>query len=214
MSTIHNIAFSTEKVVWIRREIYTDQTSFKKQSKTVSNKYVGGCWCERTTGDGLFHWRKRYYGLWTGIWVRRDRLKRLGLDLFFFTNFLLHKKFIDGLESCCGLLWCFYQLFGLSFWRHPFTAEDPLVSKWFNARFLQICFNEGNLATLVIRNFFNATVWSYLKSNKSHLTPGSWVTTATIKATERGWSMSNIKASRRSDLPPCAKHFPAVLCQE
>ncbi len=30
----------------------------------------------------------------------------------------------------CGLLWCFYQLFGLSFWRHPFTAEDPLVSKW------------------------------------------------------------------------------------
>ncbi len=22
----------------------------------------------------------------------------------------------------------FYQLFGLSFWRHPFTAEHPLVS--------------------------------------------------------------------------------------
>ncbi len=38
----------------------------------------------------------------------------------------------------CGLLWCFYQLFGLSFWRHPFTAEDPLVSKWWNATFLQI----------------------------------------------------------------------------
>ncbi len=36
----------------------------------------------------------------------------------------------------CGLLWCFYQLFGLSFWRHPFTAEDPLVSKWWNAMFL------------------------------------------------------------------------------
>ncbi len=27
-----------------------------------------------------------------------------------------------------GLLWCFYQLFGLSFWRHPFTAEHPLVN--------------------------------------------------------------------------------------
>ncbi len=38
----------------------------------------------------------------------------------------------------CGLLWCFYQLFGLSFWRHPFTAEDPLLSKWCNATFLQI----------------------------------------------------------------------------
>ncbi len=24
----------------------------------------------------------------------------------------------------------FFQLCGLSFWRHPFTAEDPLVSKW------------------------------------------------------------------------------------
>ncbi len=39
----------------------------------------------------------------------------------------------------CGLLWCFFQLFGLSFWRHPFTAEHPLVSKWCNAKFLQIC---------------------------------------------------------------------------
>ncbi len=39
----------------------------------------------------------------------------------------------------CGLLWCFYQLFGLSFWRHPFTAEDPLLSEWWNATFLQIC---------------------------------------------------------------------------
>ncbi len=45
----------------------------------------------------------------------------------------------------CGLLWCFYQLFGLSFWRHPFTAEDPLVSKWCNATFLQICSDEETL---------------------------------------------------------------------
>ncbi len=36
----------------------------------------------------------------------------------------------------------FYQLFGLSFWRHPFTAEDPLVSMWCNAKFLQICSDE------------------------------------------------------------------------
>ncbi len=42
----------------------------------------------------------------------------------------------------CGLLWCFYQLFGLSFWRHPFTAEDPLVSKWCNATCLKICSDE------------------------------------------------------------------------
>ncbi len=31
----------------------------------------------------------------------------------------------------------FYQLFGLSFWRHPFTEEDSLVSKWWNS--LDIC---------------------------------------------------------------------------
>ncbi len=35
--------------------------------------------------------------------------------------------------SIVDFLWCLYQLFFvLSFWRHPFTAEDPLVSKWYN----------------------------------------------------------------------------------
>ncbi len=55
--------------------------------------------------------------------VRSDSLK-----LKFLTNtqhwFL--KMLTDGLE-CVDYLWCFYQLFGLSIWRHPFTAEDPLV---------------------------------------------------------------------------------------
>ncbi len=50
-------------------------------------------------------------------------------------------KGTEELESC-GLLSCFYQLFGLSFWRHPFTAEDSLVSKWCNATFLQIFSHE------------------------------------------------------------------------
>ncbi len=36
------------------------------------------------------------------------------------------------------LLWCFYQLFEILFWQHPFTAEDPLVSRWGNAKFLQM----------------------------------------------------------------------------
>ncbi len=42
----------------------------------------------------------------------------------------------------CRLLWKFDQLFGLSFWRHPFTPEDPLVSKWCIAKFLRICSDE------------------------------------------------------------------------
>ncbi len=52
-------------------------------------------------------------------------------------SFWFHEMLTDGLEWC-GLLWCFYQLFGLSFWRHPFTAEDPLLRQWCNATFLQI----------------------------------------------------------------------------
>lgn len=38
----------------------------------------------------------------------------------------------------------FLQVFGLSLWRHLFTAEDLLVSKGYNAKFLQICFDEEN----------------------------------------------------------------------
>ncbi len=41
-----------------------------------------------------------------------------------------------------GVYLCFYQLFELSFWRHPFTADNPLVSKWCNAKFIQICYYE------------------------------------------------------------------------
>ncbi len=60
---------------------------------------------------------------------------------FFFTTNSLHKTLTDGLDTR-GLLWCFYQLFELSFWRHPFTAEDPLLSKWCNVKFLKICSDE------------------------------------------------------------------------
>ncbi len=42
----------------------------------------------------------------------------------------------------CELLLCFNKVFGLSFWRHPFTAEDPFTSKWCNTKCLQICSNE------------------------------------------------------------------------
>ncbi len=38
-------------------------------------------------------------------------------------SFWLVKTLTNGLEWC-GLLWCFYQLFGLSFWRHPFQGSQ------------------------------------------------------------------------------------------
>ncbi len=48
---------------------------------------------------------------------------------------------------CTGVVWIecgfvFNQQFELSDWRHPFTAEDPLVSKGYNATFVQICPDE------------------------------------------------------------------------
>ncbi len=64
------------------------------------------------------------------------------MDLFLTnTQLLLHKMLIDD-WSYLWIIVMFYQLFGLSFWRHPFTTEDPLVSKWCKATFLQICSNE------------------------------------------------------------------------
>ncbi len=48
------------------------------------------------------------------------------------------------LTELCGLFvdYCnFYWLFGLSLWRHLFTADDPLVS---SATFLQNCSDEEN----------------------------------------------------------------------
>ncbi len=53
----------------------------------------------------------------------------------------------------------FFQLFGLSFWRHPFTAEDPLVSKWCNAKFLQICFDEETNSSTSWMTWVNFHYW-------------------------------------------------------
>ncbi len=53
----------------------------------------------------------------------------------------------------CGLLCCFNQLFGVSIWRHPFTAEDPLMSEWCYVKHLQICSDDR-----LSRFFFNCNV--------------------------------------------------------
>ncbi len=64
-------------------------------------------------------------------------VKNVLIDLFLTNTHLLALQDVHWWSGVvwitCGLLWCFYQLFGLSFWRHPFTAEDPLLSKWCNA---------------------------------------------------------------------------------
>ncbi len=91
----------------------------------------------------LFHWRKRYYELRTRV---LDESNILQVKMSWWMHFLWKQLFTSEdvnwwtgvVWIACGLLWCFISLFGLSIWRHPFTAEDPLVSKWCNATFLQI----------------------------------------------------------------------------
>ncbi len=41
----------------------------------------------------------------------------------------------------------------LSFWRHPFPAEDQLVSKWFNSKCIQICNEEKQ--SIPLRKIYN-----------------------------------------------------------
>ncbi len=75
------------------------------------------------------------------------------MDLFLTNIYLFNLKDINWWTGVvwitCGLLCCFYQLFRLSFWRHPFTAEDPMVSKWCDAKFLQIFSDEEKLIYMV-----------------------------------------------------------------
>ncbi len=61
------------------------------------NKYVSGFWCERTTVNGLFHWRKRYYFSWKQLEFLNDGF------VSYKHSFTLHKTLTDGLEWC-GLL--------------------------------------------------------------------------------------------------------------
>ncbi len=53
------------------------------------------------------------------------------MDLFVTSMQLVNSFHVDYCDV-------FYQLFGLSFWRHPFTADNPLLSKGYDARFFQI----------------------------------------------------------------------------
>ncbi len=134
------------------RNMHRSSTVYKlKQSKTVHkydkyrhiDKYVGGSWCERTAEDGLFPLEVALLSIMDSYFGQKQRFKVLITDLFLTNMKPLASQDVNWWTErvwiTCGLLWCFYQLFGLSFWWHPFTAEDPLVSKWCDAKFLQIC---------------------------------------------------------------------------
>ncbi len=60
------------------------------------------------------------------------------IDLFITNMQLFAYQDVNWWTGVVWIMVMFLSSFGLSFWRHPFTAEDPLVSKWCNATFLQI----------------------------------------------------------------------------
>ncbi len=86
---VHNIAFSSEKVNLSESGEKYAQIKHSLHPTKVLNKPVGRFWCDRTTGDRLFHWWKRYSGLWTILFVIIDGLKLNALMVALF----LHKAF-------------------------------------------------------------------------------------------------------------------------
>ncbi len=97
------------------------------------------CFCIKTVHDLciFLSWFRR------GDFSVEKATSKLMINVFI-TNMQLFTlpMLIDGLESVCitcGLLWCFYQLFGTLILTAPIHCRDPLVSKWCNAKFIQIC---------------------------------------------------------------------------
>ncbi len=81
-SSIHNIAYALKVILSNlnqERKKHRLSTNYKwKHSKTVLNKICW--WILRGQVDGLFHWRKHYYGLWTSILARSKGFKLKCLD--------------------------------------------------------------------------------------------------------------------------------------
>ncbi len=103
-------------------------------------------WCRR---DNFCYWRK-CYGLWTGILIVNNSLKWKMSWWIYYKLFRLLVDYCDVFISCLD-----------SFWRHPFTAEEPLVSKWCNATFLKICSDETNSSTSWMANVHFWENYSY-----------------------------------------------------
>ncbi len=151
--------------------------------------------------------------LWIFIsWFRRD-------DVFTKESNIMDRGLFDGgfvyykhtavcftrrsLMDCSHVdyLWIIVMFYQLSFWRHPFTAEDPLVNKWCNATFLQIyvkksfCMSIKNLYFDLSVRFFRTTTHcvngKIIKEMNANLKP--WTTSKSLKqhnSTERfskGW---------------------------
>ncbi len=80
------------------------------------------------------------------------------MDLFFKNIQLFTSQYVNWWSGEVCIIVMFYQLFGLSFWRHPFTAEHPLLSKWRNPTFVQIC---SQLETKYLLDLMRVNTFSF-----------------------------------------------------
>ncbi len=117
-SSLHNVAFSIYKVVLSESgEKCIHHALFKNGN---SSKQICIFWCER---EWIFFLKEKL------LLIMVIRITGTVFCFLQINSFSL----INGVVSITnGLLWWFYQLLGLSYWRHSFTAEVPLVSKWCN----------------------------------------------------------------------------------
>ncbi len=119
------------------RNLHRSSSVYKtKQSKTALNKYVAGFWCERQQEMDFFTGGSIIIDY--GLIFYEFEVENVLMDLFQLLSSPDVNWWTGVVWITCGLLWCFYQLFGLSFWRHPFTAEDSLLRQWCSDTVLQI----------------------------------------------------------------------------
>ncbi len=108
------------------------------QAQNVQNTSKQICWW-------ILMWEDNRWWIFSldyhGIMARRDGLK---LKIYWFVLFITNMQLFasQDLNSWTWVMWIivmFSQRFGLSFWRHPFTTEYPLVRNVCNAKILQVC---------------------------------------------------------------------------
>lgn len=82
-SPLHNIAFS--------KSFHLNVICTYQVQKSFKHMLVD--WCEISGGDGYFHWRETYYGLWIGLDSLKLKCRNnvfVLLCIYFFTNTVFH----------------------------------------------------------------------------------------------------------------------------
>ncbi len=128
-SIIHNASCSKKinklqsHLVWIRREI-----CIYKPKQFWTNT-----WVDFVVGYNrrwIFSLRKHHYGLYFGQKEQFECKNVLMMDLFLTNMQFLASPDVNWWTGVVWIIVMFYQLFGLSFWRHPFTSIGEQVMEW------------------------------------------------------------------------------------